>query len=333
MMVVSSLCSIGAPNSISEPFGSSLFFLSFHPSTCFQSLALQFGEIRSTFYGSLWDVRSLSESKNIAYTNLDLGLHMDLLYFQSPPRFQFLHVLKSKVDGGESIFVDSFAIAEQMWRQERDLWTILTQVKVGYWYRNDGKFYRFNHNVLEIDEDHEEMQSSGITNGNASGIGIGIGEEKMEKMPRLKAVNYSPPFQSPLPLIASSKQLTAEKRDLFFKAFQRFTELSHEREFRYERKLDEKECVIFDNRRVLHARRGFEWHKEDENPNQDQDQRKGIRDGGNENGIHGRDGNEDGDGHAGKVKRWLKGCYVDGDAIWSSHRVLRQKLSRGESTK
>lgn len=42
-------------------------------------LAECFGEIRETFYGRLWDVVNLRYSKNIAYTNLDLGLHMDLL--------------------------------------------------------------------------------------------------------------------------------------------------------------------------------------------------------------------------------------------------------------
>ena len=43
------------------------------------ALAGRFGELRTTFYGTLWDVVSLRESRNIAYTNLDLGLHMDLL--------------------------------------------------------------------------------------------------------------------------------------------------------------------------------------------------------------------------------------------------------------
>lgn len=42
-------------------------------------LATTLGEIRKTFYGETWDVRSVRNSKNIAYTNLDLGLHMDLL--------------------------------------------------------------------------------------------------------------------------------------------------------------------------------------------------------------------------------------------------------------
>jgi len=44
-----------------------------------KKLAEIFGELRKTFYGVLWDVVNLKDSKNIAYTNLDLGLHMDLL--------------------------------------------------------------------------------------------------------------------------------------------------------------------------------------------------------------------------------------------------------------
>jgi hypothetical protein len=49
--------------------------------TCeLRKLANIFGEVRDTFYGDLWDVKNIHNSKNIAYTNLDLGMHMDLLY-------------------------------------------------------------------------------------------------------------------------------------------------------------------------------------------------------------------------------------------------------------
>jgi gamma-butyrobetaine dioxygenase len=37
------------------------------------------GELRNTFYGETWDVKSVVNSKNVAYTSQDLGLHMDLL--------------------------------------------------------------------------------------------------------------------------------------------------------------------------------------------------------------------------------------------------------------
>lgn len=37
------------------------------------------GELRNSFYGETWDVKNVANSKNVAYTNLNLGLHMDLL--------------------------------------------------------------------------------------------------------------------------------------------------------------------------------------------------------------------------------------------------------------
>lgn len=41
--------------------------------------AERIGHLRHTFYGRTWDVKSVPNAKNIAYTNLNLGLHMDLL--------------------------------------------------------------------------------------------------------------------------------------------------------------------------------------------------------------------------------------------------------------
>lgn len=58
--------------------------------TCeLRKLAELFGEIRNTFYGDLWDVKNVRNARNIAYTNLDLGLHMDLLYGFSPVIMRF----------------------------------------------------------------------------------------------------------------------------------------------------------------------------------------------------------------------------------------------------
>ncbi|KAK5737269.1 hypothetical protein LTR17_006881 [Elasticomyces elasticus] len=37
--------------------------------------------IRDTFYGRTWDVRTVSNAINAAYTSADLGFHTDLLYF------------------------------------------------------------------------------------------------------------------------------------------------------------------------------------------------------------------------------------------------------------
>ena len=83
-------------------------------------------------------------------------------------------------------------------------------------------------------------------------------------MPRLTAVNYSPPFQSPMPLHPASGQPSTAERLAFYDALRIFADLTLEEQFRYERTLSEGECVIFDNRRVLHSRRGFEWDEQAE---------------------------------------------------------------------
>ena len=43
-----------------------------------RKVAARFAEVRDTFYGDVWDVKTMEESRNIAYTSLFLGLHMDL---------------------------------------------------------------------------------------------------------------------------------------------------------------------------------------------------------------------------------------------------------------
>lgn len=192
---------------------------------------------------------------------------MDLCYFQNPPRFQFLHMLRNKVQGGDSIFVDSYRVAEEMWTNHRALWQALVDVPVGFHYQNDNHHYRYTHPTFEL---------TSRTSGHAAAEEAHAGGQDGIKMPRLTAVNYSPPFQSPLPLHPA---VSVEQRSRFYEALQLFSRLSLQDRFRYERTLVEGECVIFDNRRVLHSRRGFQWSTDEESS---------------------------GEG----VKRWLKGvCY------------------------
>ena len=49
-----------------------------------RKVAAHFAEMRVTFYGEVRNVKNVVESRNIAYTNLFLGLHMDLQYVHCP---------------------------------------------------------------------------------------------------------------------------------------------------------------------------------------------------------------------------------------------------------
>lgn len=59
---------------------------------------------------------------------------------------------------------------------------------------------------------------------------------------------------------------------------------------------------MFDNRRVLHARAAF-YEKEDD----------GTR----------------GPLHDGETNRWLKGCYLEADAIMDRARILKARIEQG----
>lgn len=50
-----------------------------HAPSAVEGLAEVFGIVRDTMYGRLWDVVSKKGSTNIAFTNLNLDLHMDLM--------------------------------------------------------------------------------------------------------------------------------------------------------------------------------------------------------------------------------------------------------------
>ena len=239
-------------------------------------LAQHFGEIRETFYGRVWDVRSQGEdSRNIAYTNLDLGLHMDLEYFENPPRYQVLHMLRCRgVVGGESIFSDSLHAANSLRELTREAYDVLCNSAVGFHYIND------NHHLYH---EHTTIERFPPVRGSDSA--------------EIRYINYSPPFQSPLPL-RTARELG------FLPALRKFGALVGATERVYEIAIPEGVAVIFDNRRVLHGRRGF--------------RNAGAAATATASHVP----------RAQSEERWLKGCYIEADGVMDRLRSLRS-FARG----
>ncbi|KAI8989241.1 Clavaminate synthase-like protein [Trametes punicea] len=229
-------------------------------------LGERFGELRKTFYGETWDVKNVKNSRNIAYTNIDLGLHMDLLYFQHPPRYQILHCLRNRVEGGKSIFVDAVYVAHKLRAVDQDAFNVLCSTPVAFHYINDGHHLHYSHPTIQLSRYQEDESSP----------------------PTIDFVNYSPPFQAPLSLQTPAA---------FYPALQRFASLLEDPGVRFEYLLQEGDAVLFDNRRVLHARTAFRE----------------------------RSTTAEGDD---QTDRWLKGCYLEADAVLDRGRVLRENLER-----
>ncbi|GAB5585988.1 hypothetical protein Unana1_00888 [Umbelopsis nana] len=190
-------------------------------------VAEKVGNIRESFYGRDFDVKSVAKSTNIAYTSLYLGFHMDLLYFEAPPGLQLLHSLKNSVTGGSSIFVDSFKAVEIMKKEHPEDYTALKEIPVTFHYVNDGHHMYYRRPTI-VNDKFQEGGSWGMH------------------------VNYAPPFQGPLD-IDDPKDA---KR--FYRAFQTFADIVEDQNLRFELTLQPGELVIFANRRVLHGRTAFD---------------------------------------------------------------------------
>ncbi|EMD36759.1 hypothetical protein CERSUDRAFT_137020 [Gelatoporia subvermispora B] len=230
-----------------------------------RKLAENIGQLRRTFYGETWDVKNMPNSRNIAYTNVHLGLHMDLLYFEHPPRWQILHCLRNRVDGGQSIFVDSLKAAEDLRVQHPSHFNVLTSTLTSFHYDNDGHHLRFSHPTIEL------------------------WPHPVGDVPPVRYVNYSPPFQAPLP---------PDTPDEFYAALQAFVGHLESPSARYEYTLPERTAVVFDNRRVLHARTAFT----DREPT-----------------VYAQL-------ISGEPNRWLKGCYLEADSILDHWRATTGKI-------
>ncbi|WVW81384.1 hypothetical protein I302_103376 [Kwoniella bestiolae CBS 10118] len=245
------------------------------------------GEIRNTFYGETWNVKSMKKSKNVAYTNLDLGLHMDLLYFSSPPRFQALHCLRNRVNGGTSYFVDSFKVAHDL---PDDTFRRLQQVQIPYVYDNDNHLLRYPHPVIAPSQGREGMKND-----------------------KQYSINWSPPFRDmkgPVSHLHEHDSLRsvlerATDEINMFKALETFEKSLSDPKYKFEFLLKEGDLVIFDNRRILHARTGFS----DKTPEELKEQGMELVDG--------------------EPTRWLKGCYLDGEVVWDKLAVLKKQVDAG----
>ena len=84
----------------------------------------------STLYATVWDVRNKKDPINVAYTTEGLEPHMDLAYYESPPGIQLLHCMAfgEMVTGGDSIFYDTFVLAELLRERNPAAFEVLARV-------------------------------------------------------------------------------------------------------------------------------------------------------------------------------------------------------------
>ncbi len=91
-------------------------------------IAQRISFIRESNFGVLFNVQSKADADSNAYTAFNLPLHTDLPTRELQPGLQFLHCLVNDAEGGESIFVDGFAIADALRQEAPELFQALCEI-------------------------------------------------------------------------------------------------------------------------------------------------------------------------------------------------------------
>jgi alpha-ketoglutarate-dependent taurine dioxygenase len=179
------------------------------------------GRVLETNYGLTFDVRSVAQPENLAYSDLGLGLHTDNPYREPVPGFQALHALISSSEGGESLFADGFALAEYLRGSAPEAFARLTSTPVPFRYRSQDAELYAERPLIQLGTRGEII-----------------------------AVHYNNRSIAPLRLPA------AEVR-LFYEAYRRFAQLLRMPRLQLRMHLGGGTLVVFDNQRILHGRTAF----------------------------------------------------------------------------
>ncbi|XP_072025103.1 gamma-butyrobetaine dioxygenase-like [Amphiura filiformis] len=183
--------------------------------------------LKTTNHGDTFQVYSKPKASNLAYTNVELGLHTDLTYYAYPPNIQLLHCIKQvQSKGGENQFCDGYKVTEDLRHIDPEVFRILTTMPIDF--RNartdSGKVYHMKHRSPTI-----QLFPDG----------------------RFKAISYSDSNRAPY------VQIPVKDVHTIYRAMKMFNTELYKEENKIEIKLVEGEIASFDNQRVLHGRSSF----------------------------------------------------------------------------
>jgi gamma-butyrobetaine dioxygenase len=179
------------------------------------------GRVAETNYGLVFDVRSVAQPENLAYSDLGLGLHTDNPYREPVPGFQALHVLIAAPDGGESLFADGLALAAHLRSDDPDVFERLTSTAVPFRYRSKDADLYAERPLIQLSCD-----------GKVTGV------------------HYNNRSIAPL-------RLSLDETRGFYGAYRKFALLLRDLKFQLKFRLRSGDLVVFDNQRILHGRTPF----------------------------------------------------------------------------
>ena len=198
--------------------------------------------VKETSYGVLFDVRSEPDPKaHLAFSGRKLDAHTDMNYRENSPGVQMLHCLKASGSGGMSFFVDGFKLANWLRKEHPAAFHILSTVEVPFGIETSEQSYLQRHQVLCPSEEYQRVMYDTPE----------AQSEALKNAPLVSEVHINNRTMQPLP-IANNMVVP------FYSAYQTIYKKMREDSSEIRFQMQPGDLVIFNNRRILHGRTGFD---------------------------------------------------------------------------
>ncbi|TPX46766.1 trimethyllysine dioxygenase [Synchytrium endobioticum] len=192
-----------------------------------EKLVQRIAFLRRTHYGDFWDFTADLEHGDTAYTAMALPAHTDNTYFTDPAGLQIFHMIENTCEGGKSLYVDGFHVANELARRHPWAYKALSTIRTPAHAAGDPTQIIMPkpsaHPLLNIDPATSQLYQIRFNNDDRSVL----------------------------------DSLSSEEVELYYDALREWTRLVRSPDNELWMQLYPGRVVAMDNWRVMHGRSGF----------------------------------------------------------------------------
>ncbi len=187
-----------------------------------EDVVCRIGTVRESNFGRSYTLEIKDDPDSNAFTSEPLLQHADMPTRESPHGLQFLYCRENSTTGGEGIYTDGYRIAKDMSTEEPEHFKALTEVAWEYNNRSRTSSYRASGPVIECDASQQ-----------------------------IAGIRYVPWLRAPL-------MAPIEEQDRAYRSFRAFARRAQDERYQMVFSYRPGDLLAFDNRRVLHGRKGYD---------------------------------------------------------------------------
>jgi gamma-butyrobetaine dioxygenase len=200
------------------------------------------GAVETTAFGYKFVIKQVDDPHNLAFDSIALQQHSDFTYLKKVPDVALFHCIQNADIGGDSLWVDGYAVAEELRRVDPAAFDVLVSTPVRFVDLTDKWDMRATHPTIELNGKTGQVER------------IHFNERTRDSWRQAAAAKSATNDEASL--FCSSSQPSAVSPQ-FYAALRKFEALVDDARGHVNTPLKPGDVALFDNARVMHSRTAF----------------------------------------------------------------------------